>query len=119
MAGACSRSSTRWPRGYGKSRREWCSRCAGVFFRGGAVGGGGGRSGLGNDFSGLLSYLYEGDLEPGLEVEGEGRRGRIARTGAGQATTTQKTSSPDSPALVSTSETRAKNVVVNYMIKYR
>lgn len=39
--------------------------------------------------------------------------------GAGQATTTQKTSSPDSPALVSSSETRAKNVAVNYIIKYR
>lgn len=37
---------------------------------------------------------------------------------AGQATTTDTTSSPDRPALIST-ETRAKNIAVNYIIKYR
>lgn len=49
-----------------------------IFFRGGSIGGGGGRSGLGKDFGGLLSYLYEGDLEPGMEVErGQAREDRV------------------------------------------
>jgi microcystin-dependent protein len=39
-------------------------------------------------------------------------------TAAGQATTTYTTSSPDRPALVAT-ETRAKNIAVNYIIKFR
>lgn len=37
---------------------------------------------------------------------------------AGQATTTDTTSSPDKPAFVS-SETRAKNIAVNYIIRFR
>lgn len=39
-------------------------------------------------------------------------------TAAGQASTTDVTSSPDKPALVS-SETRAKNIAVNFIIKFR
>jgi microcystin-dependent protein len=38
--------------------------------------------------------------------------------GAGQGTNTDTTSSPNKPALVS-SETRAKNIAVNYIIKFR
>ncbi len=50
-----------------------------IFFHGGAVGGGGKRSGLGKDFSGLLAYLYEGDLEVGLEEGFERGKAREER----------------------------------------
>lgn len=39
-------------------------------------------------------------------------------TAAGQGTATDSTSSPDRPALIA-SETRAKNIAVNYIIKFR
>lgn len=40
-------------------------------------------------------------------------------TGGGQGTATDTTTSPNPPARTSTAETRAKNIAVNFIIKYR